>query len=221
MTQLLHFDRVLQIVFVVLAGHYGLSYRRLVEAVMDADPARFPVSGGLCRRFRARGAAIQTGAPEYIPSRKYLNIWWPIHQYGLVELVVEDRLDRFYDEVEILLAEMSTARGIDLEPDVVRDAIALNRAMMCTPGRLTDLEVTTSYNVLEFYEAVVAGLPAVIEPRRSTYHVDRTSTVWLSWEAWCWDVVMQLYRRDGLLYPARAIGSGAATAEAALPHARR
>jgi hypothetical protein len=59
-----------------------------------------------------------------------LNIWWPADELVLIELVYNDRIDEFYEEAELTLMA-SLERNSNMVPQqVVRDAVALNRAYL-------------------------------------------------------------------------------------------
>jgi hypothetical protein len=202
--ELLHMDRVLQIALVTLAEHYGVGYRRAIEALLAADPERHPVCASVRETLAASAEAIQRGEPEFVASERYLDLWWPVHQYALVTLVLEGRAAPFYAEAGELLEALL---GDGDDPAPLRDALRLNEAMLIRPAAYADVEVETEHDVLEFHRGVVDQ--ARIELRRAPrrYRIDRTSTVWLDVDSWCEDVIMSLYLRDSLLYPASAVAA--------------
>jgi len=206
--ELLHMDRVLQIPLVVLAAHYGIGYRAAIEALLAADGAEHPVCARLRTILVDNAVAIQRGEPEFVASEEYLDLSWPVHQYALVALVLEGRIDHFYAEALRLLEELVG----DSDPGPLRDAISLNQAMLIRPSTYVDVELDLEHNVFEFYRGVVDGERVALNPTPTRHRIDRTSTVWLDTESWCEDVIMSLYQRDALLYrassettPARAL----------------
>ncbi len=207
-TDLLHFNRILQVVLVVLHETCQISYRHLIEAVMEADPERYPTCGMLAALFSDHARSIQQGNPEFIPSREYLNLWWPADQFALVKLVRENSLDAFYDEALGVFSELLQSRDTEIDPQLLEDAVALNYGMLRVPVQLDDLEFSLSFNVLEFYQGVINGHPVPLERLPSHYRVDRTSTLWLTEDAWCEDVVVQVYRRASFLYQASRVEVG-------------
>lgn len=200
MSELLHYNRVLQLAFVLLHQVCGLPYRDLVETMIAADPERFPILAEMCQVFADKARDIQAGNPEYVPSKEWLNLWWPVDQYALVKLVAEDKLARMYDEAETVLSEMLKARSIDAPPGFLHEALGLNRLMMRVPDQLSDAEMEASFNLMDVYWGVLSGKAVPLEKKPVRYVVDRTTTAWLSLEAWCSDVVMQLYKRSAYFY---------------------
>lgn len=205
MVELLHFNRVLQIVFVTLANSYPLDYRALIEAFLDADAEEFPVFSEINEIFVRKARDIQAGNPEYIPSTELLNIWWPADQYALIKIVVEGKLTALYEEAERILTRVLEGRSIPFDALLLHEAIELNRSLLRMPNQRRNLELRISYNIWEFYHGVLTLTPVPLEKRPSLLLIDRTSTVWLSWQSWSEDVITQMYKRNDYLYGVKAI----------------
>jgi radical SAM superfamily enzyme YgiQ (UPF0313 family) len=202
-TELLHCDRLLQVVLLVLGEGYGISYRQMIEAILEADPEQYPVCAALGGLFYNQARAMQVGKPEFIPSQEFCGTWWRPDLYALVKLVADGKCDAFYAEATDILKNLLLAKRSDADLELLHDAIELNGWMLRVPQRLKDAEVSLSYNVLEFYEGVVNGSRVPLSKGCFSYVVDCTSTVWLSTEAWCEEVLTQIYRQDMFLYSAR------------------
>lgn len=201
LAELLHFDRLLQMPFIVMAEHLGFNYRRLIEAFAGADPVRHPVVGRILGVLQAHASAIQAGAPDFIPSPKYLGVWWPVDQFVLVKMVALGELPRFYEEAtSILLELLDEARRGEGGP-VILEALRLIEALVRVPGRLDDVEVRSGYNLLEFYKGVLDGSGAPLRKTSQTYRIDRTSTVWLYLDDWASNVILNGRRPSQYVYP--------------------
>jgi len=202
-TELLHCDRLLQVVLLALGEGYGLSYRRMIEGILFADAKKYPVCGAMAELFFNQARAMQAGKPEFIPSEEWCGTWWRPDLYALVKLVADGKLDAFYAEATAIYEEMLLNQRPDADLTLLYDAVELNWNMLRVPQRFKDAEVTLSYNVLEFYEGIVNGSRVPLTKGSFTYTVDCTSTVWLSTVAWCEDVLTQIYRQDMFLYSAK------------------
>ncbi|MGI8551174.1 MAG: B12-binding domain-containing radical SAM protein, partial [Dehalococcoidia bacterium] len=211
--EMFHFDRLLCIPFIIMNEAYDLSYRDLVECLLDAAPADFPALAGIREALTARALAIQAGEPEYCPDEQWLNLWWPVDQHTLIRLATAEKLPQFYREVEDLLGRFLETRQREFDPRLLHDAIALNQSLFRVPFHFDDLDIESTYNVLECYRAVLAGLhvPLVAEPR--SYRINRTDTVWVDWESWCEDLILRLYRRNSYLYSVTALRPAFAAAD--------
>lgn len=205
MAELLHFNRLLQMVFVLMVERYGFSYRRLIEAFVAADRTAYPTVAGLVDVFATQAANIQAGQPEFIPSRAYLGIWWPADQFALIDMVAQKRLPAFYAEARCLLQSLLTALDRDANPSPIDDAIRLNQAMFRLPETFEDIEIEVDYNIDAFYRGALEGVAIPLKRAPHRYRIERGHTVWLSLGSWATDVVLQVYQRSQYLYPIQRV----------------
>ena len=202
LTELLHFNRLLQVPFILMAQHYGFSYRRLVEAFMAVDGDRYPLLRSVLDEFYAHARAIQAGEPEFVPSEKYLGIWWPADQHALIGLVANRRLADFYAEAERLLTALAEAESAAPEGQApIRDAVRLNQALFRIPACFEDTGIVTAYNVGDVFHGAQEGEDVPLRSGGYTYAIKRSGTVWLSLEGWATDVMLQVYQRGNYIYP--------------------
>jgi radical SAM superfamily enzyme YgiQ (UPF0313 family) len=200
MTGLLHFDKVLQIPLVLLHETCAMQYRELIESFLGMEPDEFAVLSRIRSFFVEKAREIQTGGPEYCLSKEWLNIGWPADEYILIELCTRGELDAFYVEAERLLSKLLRARFIDLPPDLLHEAVQLNKQLLRLPFQVEDLDVAASYNVLGFYLSALGGEPIPLERHEITYHVNRTKVAYSSWDTWCREVIWYGNKRGAYLY---------------------
>jgi hypothetical protein len=202
-TDLFHFDRLLQVPFVVLHALYGVSYRDLVEAAAGADPGRFPILAEVQAFFLGKAREIQRAGPEYCASEEWLGLWWPADQLALITLASEWKTEAFYREAEAVLAELLAGRGVGFDAQALHDAVVLNESLLRLPFEIEDLTLELDSNVWEVYCAAKEGdrVPLERTPRR--YLVDRTSARWLSWQDWCAHVVACQNQKSAYLHALR------------------
>ncbi|MCP5098342.1 MAG: B12-binding domain-containing radical SAM protein [Chloroflexi bacterium] len=202
---MLHYDRVMQLAFIMLHELYGVDYREMIEAIIGANKDKFPVCASLKTLFEEQARAIQAGAPDYVPSEKWLQLWWPVDQYALIQVATEEKLDDLYDEAEVALSQLLQRKGIDFDARLLHESLLLNQSLLRLPFKFSNLTLSLSFNIWEYYEGVLAGVPVTLVERPSTYRIDRTSHVWISWEAWCEDVIDRVYDRPKFLYPLQLV----------------
>lgn len=205
MVDMLHFNRLFQSVFVLLAEAYGVTYRELFETITECDGRFYPVVASVRDRFAEYARRNQAGEPEYVPSEEYLGIWWPAHEYVFIDLVRKGQLDALYAEVEELLFLYLARRVRRFDHRLLHQAIVFNKSLVRLPFVYSDTTVALSYNIWEFYQGILQGEPVPLRRERCFYHIDRTSTAWITWDAWYEDVVMRVYRRKDFLYEPRRI----------------
>jgi radical SAM superfamily enzyme YgiQ (UPF0313 family) len=205
MAALLHFDKVLQIPFILLHTLAGLRYRELIETFTQGDLRACPILAGIRGFFERTAVAIQNGEPEYCRSEEWLNIWWPTDEYVFIKLSVEGRLNAFYREAENLLTRLLREKTVDLSTLVLHEAITLNQCLIKQPFQTTDLDLEFSHDVWECYADAVQGDARPLRQVPARYHIDRTSERWSSWDDWCRQVVWYGNKKGAYLYGRRAV----------------
>lgn len=197
---LLHFNKVLQIPFVLMHDFCGFSYRELIEAFSEGNLERYPVLSEMRSFLLAKAADIQEGGPEYCLSTDWLPIWWPADEYILIKLCFEGKLEAFYAEAEQLLHMQMEARGKSLPAKLLHESIVLNHELIKRPFQGDDKEVDVSFNIWEYYRAAIRGSQVPFESKPVRYHIDRTSKRWNSWDEWCREVVWYGNKKGAYLY---------------------
>ncbi len=211
LSDLLYFDRVLQLPLALLAHEYGIPVRDTIEHLAAADPARSPAIAGVMQALVDHARAIQAGGPEYISSPAYGDMIWPADQHALVTLVFERKLEAFYAEAADELAALLAERSVGTEDDLaLRESVELNEALLRVPFVRGDRPLVLSHPLMEYHSAILEGEPVALEERLSSYLVDRTKHRyttphdWFEHLVWCNDK-----DKRGYLYELRPVGQRA------------
>jgi radical SAM superfamily enzyme YgiQ (UPF0313 family) len=205
MTALLHFDKLFQIPLIVAHGISGVAYRDMIEAFMTADPQRFPLIAEINAFFEAEARSIQQGGAEYVFSREYLNIYWPADEYIFVKLTADGRFDAFYEEAGRLLRETLEAKSANLPMDVIDQAVRLNHAMVHQPFADGDLKVELTYDLLDYWNKVRGGEPALLREVPIVVEIDRTTKRYEDFQKWCREIVWWGNKKGAYLYSPRSV----------------
>ena len=205
MAALLHFDKILQIPFVLLHEICAVRYRELIELFLDTPREEFPVLSSVRSFFLEKATDIQNGGPEYCQSKEWLDIWWPADEYLLIKLCVEQKLELFYREAEKLLGRFLDEKFLSLPTNLLSEAIALNSKLIKLPFQTSNVTLELSCNIWEFYQSVLRGTSLPLETKPSKYHIDRTSATWGSWEDWYREVVWYGNKKGAYLYGNNAV----------------
>lgn len=200
MTDLLFFDRLAAVPFVLLHEIYGVAYDEMIELFLRADDAARPLASEIRETFYEKAREIQRGGGEYLPDEEWLSIWWPADHFALLKLCTTGRLAAFYEEIERALASLLDAKSIPYDPLLLHEAVGLNRSLFRQPFFTDDLVSESSYNLWEFYRAVLAGERVPLERRNSAYRIVRTRPPLNSWEEWCEHVVECQNRKAAFFY---------------------
>ena len=197
MTALLHFDKLLQIPILLTHHLTGSSYRQILEAFMH-PPASCPLLQRIKDDFLLKASILQNGGSEYVPSKQWLNIWWPADEAWFIELSTKGELEQFYQEAESLLTPWWPA-GMG-QTDILRETILLNHTLLKQPFQYTNLSQTFDYPIWAAYRALVKGESPDLNKAPHTLTIDRSTQSWSTWEDWCRQVVWWENKKGAYLY---------------------
>lgn len=200
MTSFCIFDKVFSIPLILLHRTTGISYRRLIEALIDAPEDEFPTLAETHSFFTEKARSIQNGGIEYCPAPEWLNIYWPVDEYVFIKLCKEGRLDGFYQEATEALLRFFRDRNVIVDDDLLLQAVLLNKMLLKLPFVSGDITLHLSYNILEFWKAVRCMEPIPLLRNQYAYRIDRTSERWKSWEEWYRYVVWYENKKGAYLH---------------------
>ena len=202
MTDVVYFNKLLQIPAIVL-NRYDLRYIDFIELFMN-NFSRFgdyPILSEIYSFLIKTAQDIQDGRQEeFVHSKKWLDIYWPVGEYIFIKLCVENKFEEFYKEVENVLELLLREKSINIPNGLLRQSILLNRALIKIPFQTEDLELRLSYNVWDIYKSTLLGNKIELTSGNYTHTIDRTSEVWNSWEEWCEKVVWYCNRGGAYMY---------------------
>ncbi|QWR77049.1 B12-binding domain-containing radical SAM protein [Candidatus Magnetomonas plexicatena] len=199
-TALIYFDKLLQIPLLMLHKRYGVRFKDILEGFVRGQ-LNTPVINEINAFFINKALEIQNGGAEYCASKEWLGIWWPADEYIFIKLCKEGTLEKFYEESKILLFSLLKQYGIIPETNLLDEAILLNHELIKRPFQDADYDIELSYNVWDYYRAVLAGDTSSRLIRGSyTYRIDRTTERWSSWEQWYKEVVWYGNKKGAYLY---------------------
>ncbi len=176
LSDLFYFDRLLQLPLALLEAEYGVPVRTGIERLASSDA---PEVRRVVDSLAAHARAIQLGGPEYVTDPAWGGLLWPADQHALIGLVLDGRLEAFYEQAADELAGL-----VPGDDTALREAIELNSALLRIPFRTKDARLVLSHNLLEYHAAVLAGEPVPLEERLTAYVVDRTSRPFATEQAW-------------------------------------
>jgi len=200
MTSLLHFDKLLQIPFIILNKSYFLSYRQLIEWFLIYDN-EYPVISEIVSLFNEKALSIQSGGAEFIPSKEWLNIYWPADEFVFIKLCTKDNLSTFYEEAKKILLKNLKESDISMPEKLLEDAIVSNFELIKRPFIAENKEIRLNYNVLEYYRSVLMRKDVFLKKGNFYYQIIRNQTRWNSWGDWCKEVVWFGSKKGDYLYP--------------------
>lgn len=200
MTDLVYFDKNLQIPLLVAQRYLGKPLQELIELFMNAG-WEHPVFYGISKFFSDKAAAIQSGDEEYCFSGKFLNSYWKADEFMLMSLVEHGDIDAYYLEAKhILRGYLSKLGSSDEEMEIVDEAIGLNRALLKMPNDQIHTIVASRYNLLKWYQEAILGDDKAPNVDPVMYEIDKTSNCWVNFHDWCREVVWYGNRTGAYLH---------------------
>lgn len=201
MTSLLHFNKFLQIPFIILHAQYNINYRELIEIFMDNISDEFPILRKIISFFINKAKDIQNGGAEFCESKKWLNVWWTADELVMIKLCTDNRLSEFYKEAEQLMTNFLEQKNVRCP--ILHDAFILNQNLVKMPFNNKDINTKLNYNVWEIYVAGLNNKTAKIIKGEYRYIIDRTRVIWSSWDDWCRYVIWYGNKKGDYLYMCR------------------
>jgi hypothetical protein len=189
MTDLVYFDRLLHIPFLVMGQRHGLRHRQLLESLTQADPEAFPMLAWATDLLCDQARRIQQGEIEYIAEPRWGNILWPGDQYLYLRLVADARLEQFYEEAQRALAALLPDDGE--EETILEEAFTLNGELLRLPGRNRDARLVLSHDLLGYWQAGQHGEEFSLEEQLLVYRVRHSErrfdslAEWAEFLTWC------------------------------------
>ena len=179
---------------------YGIEYKELLTAFVTEEKTKTGAFSDLIKVFYDHARNMQDGGPEFMSSKRWLNIWWPPDELAFIRAVTEGKLDDFYEDSKEILYNVFDNHGIKDYDRIISEAILLNKSLIKLPNQTRDLSVRLNWNILDVYNATLLGKESTLKEGRFTYFIDRTSETWDSWEDWCEKVVWWSNKKGAYLY---------------------
>ena len=180
-----------------------MDYKDIFTAFVTERKTKTGAFSDLIQVFYKHARDMQKGGPEFMSSKKWLNIWWPPDELAFIKAVTEDKLDDFYvDAKEILykVFEDKTRFKRKHYNKTISEAIRLNKSLIKLPNQTKDLQIILSSNIFDVYNQTLLGNKSSLKRGQFTYFVDRTTETWNSWEDWCEKVVWWSNKKGAYLY---------------------
>lgn len=203
MVSLLHFNKLLQIPFIMLNKISSVSYRELTE--IFTSPDRFGKTSEILSFFDAKAKNIQAGGCEFVASKEWLNIWWPADEYAFIKLCIEEDLAKFYEEAESAMIDFIEKKRLKIPDKLLHDAINFNKNLIKLPFINGDINIHSDYNIFEVCQGVINGTDIPLERGDFNYHIDRTSERWTTWDEWFKEVVWYGTKKGAYLYDCKRV----------------
>ena len=199
MISLLYFNKLLQVPFLLINSLYSIGFKELTEIFMIEYDELGKLSE-IVSFLKKKATYLQKSGFEYVASKEWLNIWWPVDEYIFIKLCAEGDLIRFYKESELALSMYLKRKGLNMPSELLKEAIEVNKDLIKQPFIDKDITITLGYNILELYQKKLSGGTISLQKGIFNYMIDKTSNTWPKFEDWLRDVVWYGTKKGAYLY---------------------
>ncbi len=199
MTDLVYFDKNLQIPILIAHRYFGKSFHELVELFMNVT-SEYPVFYEIKEFFENKAAAIQGGGTEYCFSEKFLNSYWKSDELMFMNVVAAGNIHNYYAEAKQILQSF-LEKGADKKAlEIIDDAIELNKALLKMPNNRVCELIPSRYNILSWYKKALFGEEESLGEGDVLYEIDKTLLFWNDIQDWSREVVWYGNRTGAYLH---------------------
>jgi radical SAM superfamily enzyme YgiQ (UPF0313 family) len=196
----LYFNKLFQIPIIIAHAVYGIDYKDIFDKFVTEKESKTGALSDLFKDFYEHSREMQKGGPEFVSSKKWLNIWWPPDELAFIRAVTENKIEDFYEDAKHILFELFEEKGIDNYESVIEESIILNKALIKLPNQTKDLQLKLNYNIWDVYNENLKGRRKTLKKDNYERLIDRTSETWNSWTDWCEKVVWWSNKKGAYLY---------------------
>ena len=207
MTAFLYFNKIIQIPIIIFNHLTGENYNNIFEYFNSLEKKNYPEIFKVKEHFLKAAKIIQDGGPEYQFSKKWLNIWWPHDEFMLIKLYEDESIFNFYRDCESLLISklLENDPSLSKYKSLVEQSIRLNYEMLKLPKRTNNIEISSDFNVLEFYQSVLEGKKIKLKESKKKYLIVRKDEEWVDDNDWAKKVVWFANKKGAYLYGSKAL----------------
>ena len=200
MVGFLYFNKIFQIPLVVANSVFNVDHEVLFNAFLKERPDSKTALSRITQQFFQHARDMQLGGPEFVSSKRWLNIWWPPDELAFIDIVTNGQIDEFYEDAKTVLCETLSSSGIHGHEDIISQAVELNKSLIKLPNQGYNCNITLDYNIWDIYDSVIKGKDVDFLTGRFEHTIDRVSEKWTSWEEWCEKVVWWGNKKGAYLY---------------------
>ncbi len=201
MTSLLYFDKFLQIPLIFMVEILKIEFENIIDLFMHPNN-KYPTFQYIYDLFTEQAHTIQQGGSEYIPLTKFSNLYWPVDEFAMINLISENKLKSFYIEASEILLKYIKDNDYTFYEELFKEAVYVNSKLIKRPFVNNDLYLTTKYDILLMYKKMLLNDSAklLVKLDNSTYRIYRSNTMWKDYSIWAKEVIWFGGKRGDYLY---------------------
>ena len=196
----LHFNKIFQIPILFLRHYFRFSYKEIFTSFSNSEK-KFRIIASCNTFFENQASFIQKGGEEYKYSKKYLGIYWPQDEYLFIELVLNKKINKFYEECFVLFSQKLKKKGFSKEDiNIFKESIKLNSSLIKKPFVKKDIEITLSSDLYSYVKSILVGENKTLEKKKVKYTINRSEKSYDNLDDWLKEVVWYGNKKGAYLY---------------------
>jgi len=203
----LYFNKIFQIPITIANSVFGLGHREIFDAFMNFDKDSNSALSKIQKQFFQHAKDMQLGGPEFSPSKKWLNIYWPPDELAFIEVVAGDAVDELYANAKDVLCDALASIDAKDYEKIIDQSVCLNKQLIKTPNQKSNSVICLDYNIWDVYDDIMKGKDPNFLSGKYEYVIDKTTEKWETWEDWCEKVVWWCNKKGAYLYNCTAAES--------------
>ena len=165
LVNVLHYQKVAPALALYLHHEHGIRFRRWYEWVKDHsdDPTRFPLLARAAGYARDFYRSIAGGQTKRLVLPEFGDVVWPVEEAVFLTLCRE--FDALFDELRGLALALAIEEGLDLDPAVLDDLLALQSVRVPRPRGPAQPAIDLRHDWPAWLEGVLSGKETKLERR--------------------------------------------------------
>ena len=198
LTAFLYFDKIAQIPIAICNGLLGIPLEKIINSFMKVDNNKYPHFSSIIKKLDHEAFNISKGGAEYIYSKDWLNIYWPVDEYLFIEHAKNKNFEILYKEISEILtdtvkncnSEITEFYGEESIIEIINEACVLNNWLLNVPEKYEDSKIQTFWNIGEAFLSRINGRFQSLERSKNkfNYSLKRKSN-FNSFDEWLQNVV--------------------------------
>ncbi|MCC6556712.1 MAG: radical SAM protein [Polyangiaceae bacterium] len=166
LVNVLHYQKVAPMLALYLHHERGVRFRRWYEAVKRRAglASRAPLLAGAAAYARDFYRSIAEGRTARLVLPEFGDVVWPVEEAVFLRLC--RHFDELGQELRALALDLGAEDGLDLDPGLLDELLALQLARVPRPGGPARAMVALEHDWPAWLEAVLSGEPARLVRRR-------------------------------------------------------
>lgn len=188
--EFLYFNKIAQIPLMVLNSLEKIEFRELFEHFLN-NSDKYEILKKIKINLQGHAEQIAEGKSEFLYKEGYLDIYWPPGEFEYIKLVIDQKLDQFYDEFKEHYVKFCKSK---LNREIFEESLDLNRKLMRLPRDEKDEVHEGNFNILENYHQILKLNEPKFISKKNKFLITRSDMKFKNNQEWMREVIWYGHR---------------------------